>query len=354
MAKRIITVLGSTGKQGGSVVKSILEDSNASSQFHVRAVTRDPAKEGAKSLASLGAEVIAGDLNDKDSLHAAIKGAYGVFSVTNFWELFSAEAEEKQGRAVADVCKVYRAVTAMGVELRAVLTRVQAEGVKHLVWSSLLNVNKLSHGVLPNVHHFDAKANVEEYIRSLGLPASFFLPGFYMSNLPKKSLRDMGNGKWALALPMPADSPMPLFDTEADTGKFVKAMFLNEQKVLGKRIYGATAYYTPTEILDQFKELFPQTGKDTVFSQLPGHVFKGILASTGAPEPIQEEMLQNMRLMPEFGYYGGDTLDSSLAVRNYPSTCFGFSPTETPKILSEKPTTWKEYAKNNEAFAGLN
>ncbi|KAL9029219.1 MAG: hypothetical protein Q9196_002515 [Gyalolechia fulgens] len=331
MAKRIITVLGSTGKQGGSVVKSILEDSNASSQFHVRAVTRDPAKEGAKSLASLGAE---GDLNDKDSLHAAIKGAYGVFSVTNFWELFSAEAEEKQGRAVADVCK--------------------AEGVKHLVWSSLLNVNKLSHGVLPNVHHFDAKANVEEYIRSLGLPASFFLPGFYMSNLPKKSLRDMGNGKWALALPMPADSPMPLFDTEADTGKFVKAMFLNEQKVLGKRIYGATAYYTPTEILDQFKELFPQTGKDTVFSQLPGHVFKGILASTGAPEPIQEEMLQNMRLMPEFGYYGGDTLDSSLAVRNYPSTCFGFSPTETPKILSEKPTTWKEYAKNNEAFAGLN
>ncbi|KAL8939699.1 MAG: hypothetical protein Q9216_003213 [Gyalolechia sp. 2 TL-2023] len=315
MTKRIITVLGSTGKQGGSVVKSILEDSTASSQFHVRAVTRDPSKDSARSLSALGAEVVAGDLNDKDSLHAAIQGSHGVFAVTNFWELFSAEAEEAQGKTVADVCK--------------------AEGVKHLVWSSLLNVKKLSNGVLPDVHHFDGKANVEEYIRSLGLPSSFFLPGFYMSNLPGMSLRDMGEGKWALALPMPANSPIPLFDAEGDTGKFVKAMFLNEEKVLGKRIYGATAYYTPVEILDQFKELFPETGKQAAFSQLPGEVFKGIMASTGAPEPIQEEMLQNMRLMPEFGYYGGDGLESSLA------------------ILGEEPTAWKEYAKNHQAFAGL-
>lgn len=177
-----------------------------------------------------------------------------------------------------------------------------------------LTVVAVSKGVLPNVYHFDSKANVEEYIRSLGIPASFFLPGFYMSNLPGTSLRDMGDGNWALALPMPDNSPIPLFDTEADTGKFVKAMFLNEQKVLGKQIYGATAYYTPREIVDQFKELFPNTGKKTAFSRLPDQVFKGIIGSRGAPEPVQEEMLQNMRLMPEFGYYGGDKLDSSLAV----------------------------------------
>ena len=47
-----------------------------------------------------------GDLADKASLHSAIKGSWGVFSVTNFWEVFSAEAEEAQGKAVADVCKV--------------------------------------------------------------------------------------------------------------------------------------------------------------------------------------------------------------------------------------------------------
>ena len=172
----------------------------------------------------------------------------------------------------------------------------------------------MSKGVLPGVYHFDGKAKVEDYIRSLGIPASFFLAGFYMSNLPGMSIREMPDGKWGLALPMPDDSPIPLFDAEDDTGKFVKAMFLNEQKVLGKRVYGATAYYTPTEIVQAFKELYPSVGETAGYTQLPGAVFKGIMASTGAPEVIQEEMLQNMRLIPEFGYFGGDRLDSSLGV----------------------------------------
>lgn len=58
---------------------------------------------------------VQGDFNDQKSLHAAIKGSWGVFSVTNFWELFSAEAEEAQGKAVADVCKV--SSTAAGISL---------------------------------------------------------------------------------------------------------------------------------------------------------------------------------------------------------------------------------------------
>lgn len=172
----------------------------------------------------------------------------------------------------------------------------------------------MSKGVLPGVYHFDSKANVEEYIRSLGIPASFFLAGCYMSNFPGTSFREMPDGKWGFALPLPDNAPIPIFDAEEDTGKFVKAMFLNEQKVLGKRVYGATAYYTPAEMVQDFRELSPSVGKDAGFSQLPNGVFKGIMASTGAPEVIQEEMLQNMRLMAEFGYYGGDKLDFSFGV----------------------------------------
>lgn len=59
MAKRTIVVFGATGKQGGSVVKSILADPEAASQFHVKAVTRDPTKGNAKALADLGAELVA-------------------------------------------------------------------------------------------------------------------------------------------------------------------------------------------------------------------------------------------------------------------------------------------------------
>ena len=32
--------------------------------------------------------------------------------------------------------------------------------------------------------HFDAKAEVEEYVRELSIPATFFYPGCYMSNFP--------------------------------------------------------------------------------------------------------------------------------------------------------------------------
>lgn len=172
----------------------------------------------------------------------------------------------------------------------------------------------VTNGVLSQVYHFDSKAAVEDHIRSLGIPATFFMAGFYMANLPGMSLREMQEGKWGLALPLPEDSPIPLFAAEHDTGKFVKAIFLKKDQTLGKRIYGATAYYTPKQIIDEFKEVFPEAGKDAGFSRLPDEVFKGIMASTGAPEPVQEEMLQNMRLMPEFGYYGGDKLEPSLSV----------------------------------------
>lgn len=59
MAKRTIVVFGATGKQGGSVIRTILADPKTASEFHVKAVTRDPTKDSAKSLAALGAEVVA-------------------------------------------------------------------------------------------------------------------------------------------------------------------------------------------------------------------------------------------------------------------------------------------------------
>jgi len=175
----------------------------------------------------------------------------------------------------------------------------------------------VSGGKLSQVHHFDSKAKVEEYIRSIGIPASFFLPGFFMSNLPGKMIRPSPvNGKYTLAMPIPTTSHVPLLDTDADTGKFVKGMLLNQAKVEGKRILGATAYYSPTQIIEQFKAAKPIDSEGAVAIEIPGEAFKGFLAKTGAPPPIQEEMLQNMQLMADggFGYYGGESLDFSLSV----------------------------------------
>lgn len=57
--KKVVTVFGATGTQGGSVIESILGDSRASSQFAVRGITRDVSKPKSKALAEKGVEVVA-------------------------------------------------------------------------------------------------------------------------------------------------------------------------------------------------------------------------------------------------------------------------------------------------------
>src|ERR1700693_233959 len=71
--KKLIAVIGATGKQGGAVVRAL----QAQGQFKVRALTRDPGKH--RGLAD---EVVEADLNRPETLKAAFAGAHGVFLVT--------------------------------------------------------------------------------------------------------------------------------------------------------------------------------------------------------------------------------------------------------------------------------
>lgn len=105
----------------------------------------------------------------------------------------------------------------------------------------------------------------------------------------------------------------------------MKAILLNREKVLGKRIYGATKYYTLSEILNDFKEQFPVAGEGAENVELPHDVYKGILGGFGMNGEAQEELLQNMRLLNEFGYYGGESLEESQSVSSYEGTYLGFS-----------------------------
>src|SRR3954451_8060397 len=75
--KKLIAVIGATGQQGGGVVRAL----QASGQFKVRALSRNPAK--SRGLAD---EVVEADLNRPETLKSALAGVHGVFLVTNFWE----------------------------------------------------------------------------------------------------------------------------------------------------------------------------------------------------------------------------------------------------------------------------
>lgn len=226
----------------------------------------------------------------------AVKGAHTVFLVTNFWETGSAETELAQGKAVTDAAK--------------------AAGVKHIVASTLMNVTELSKGRLSGVTHFDSKAAIEKYIRASGIPATFFMPGFYMSNF-FDMINKNADGSFTLTLPVEGDkAQIPVFDTDSDTGLFVKAA-LKDASPSGKQILAATDYVTPNTLVAEFSEV---TGKTANFFQAPPDVFKSFMPPAGA-----EELLQNMLLLQDPGYYGG----ASLA--------------ESHGLIDGKPTTWKAF-----------
>jgi len=66
---KTIAVLGATGTQGGGVVKVLLK----SGDWKVRAITRNTGSDKAKALASSGAEVVAANTDDIDSLVKAFE-----------------------------------------------------------------------------------------------------------------------------------------------------------------------------------------------------------------------------------------------------------------------------------------
>ncbi|WP_345407098.1 NmrA family NAD(P)-binding protein [Nonomuraea salmonea] len=71
-----VLVTGATGRQGGATARALL-----AAGVPVRALVRDPAAEGAKAIEALGADLVTGDLGDRDSVARAAEGARAVFSV---------------------------------------------------------------------------------------------------------------------------------------------------------------------------------------------------------------------------------------------------------------------------------
>lgn len=55
---KILTVFGATGKQGGSVIKTILADHDLSQKFKIRAITRNPSSASSKAISAKGVEVV--------------------------------------------------------------------------------------------------------------------------------------------------------------------------------------------------------------------------------------------------------------------------------------------------------
>jgi uncharacterized protein YbjT (DUF2867 family) len=237
--KKIIAVIGSTGTQGGSLCRAILAD--PSGGFACRAVTRDPNKDKAKALAAAGAEVVAGNLDDVESLKKAFAGAHGVFVVTNFWEHFSADKEKAQAKNAAEAAK--------------------AAGVKHVIWSTLEDTRQFVSADdkrMPmlqekyRVPHFDAKGEANAYFA--GVPTTFLITSFYWDNFytfglgPKKA----DDGTYAWALPMGNEKLAGM--AAEDIGKTAYSVFKAGQPYIGRTVGVAGEFLTVSEMCQKIEK----------------------------------------------------------------------------------------------------
>src|SRR5665213_515315 len=219
--KKVIAVLGSTGSQGSGLVSAILADPNGG--FAARAITRDVSKDKAKAMAARGAEVVAGDLEDVESLKKAFAGAYGVYAVTNFWEHFSGDKEIAQAKNIAEAAK--------------------AAGVKHIVWSTLEDTRKLMKADdtrMPmlqgrfRVPHFDAKAEADAAFA--GLPTTFFMVSFYWDNLYLFALAPKKDDKSAYSWAFPMGDAKLAGIAKDDIGKAAYGVFKAGPQYIGKTV----------------------------------------------------------------------------------------------------------------------
>jgi uncharacterized protein YbjT (DUF2867 family) len=257
--KKTIAVVGATGAQGGGLVRAILSDPDG--QFTARALTRDPNSEKAKALAQLGAEIVAADVDDVDSLTKAFEGAHGAFCVTFYWEHLTPEKELAQARNMAEAA--------------------ERAGVEHVIWSTLEDTRNwvpLDDDRMPTlmdnykVPHFDAKGEADDIFREIGVSTTFLLTCFYWDNFihfgsgPQRG----PDGKLALTFPMD-EAKLPGIAAE-DIGMCAYALFKRGNEFAGKTVAISGDQLTGGEMAQAMSEAL---GEEVAYNAVPPEVYRG-------------------------------------------------------------------------------
>ncbi|MBK8502870.1 MAG: NmrA/HSCARG family protein [Saprospiraceae bacterium] len=230
---KIILVTGATGKQGGAAVRHLIKHS-----VKVRALTRKPNSDNAIALQNLGVEVFKGNLNDINSLDAAMQGVYGVFVVTNFWEFGTGKKEIIQNKNLTDLAKKHQ--------------------VQHYVFASIARCDDN-----PNLAHFVTKYECEKYIKSVGMPYTFLRTVYFMDNLKPKE--QGASTHWAI-LPsiLGEKSTLQMISTD-DIGWFAANSLLNPDQYLNKTLDIAGDEVTYAQLHAAHKKVFNAEPKKSAF-----------------------------------------------------------------------------------------
>jgi len=124
--------------------------------------------------------------------------------------------------------------------------------------------------------------------------------------------KDPSIGGYVMRQPIPESTIMPLIDTRADTGKFVRGIIKNGTP--GQRVLGVSTQLSLKEVLDTFKKVFPKDGANAQFVQISKDQYLDGFESSGLPKYAALELYENMLLLSQFGYYLGESIDESVAL----------------------------------------
>lgn len=304
--KDLLVIIGITGNQGGSVARTFLTGPELRSRYRIRGITRNISSAEARSLSAQGVEMVSTDLHDVKSLQRAFEGAHVIFSVTDFWKpcmnpqnqakvrelgkhigVFSAELEFEQGRNIAD-------------------TASHVPGLQRLIVSMTCSPQKWSNGLYRTIYHFDAKANMIDYIKEkhpdlavkmseLNMGAFFRAWKFAPIHAPNRQV----DGSFLLALPCDPDVPIPFVDPPNDTGILVAGLLSLKP---GVQLYGESETMTWNEWLALWGKTL---GKEVRYKRLAVEDFEAELVKTHPPS-FGTELGEMFEFMGEYGYDGGD------------------------------------------------
>lgn len=194
---KTIVVINSTGRQAASLARVA-----SAVGYTVRAQLRT--KNGgivAQELEDLpNVTLVEGSLEDKDLVAGLFKGAQLAFINTISWG-----DEVAIGKSLADAAK--------------------KAGIQHYIYSSMPDHSIYGKG-WPGLPLWSAKFTVENYVRQIGLPATFVYAGIYNNNFtslpyPLFCMELKKNGSFEWKAPFHPDIPLPWLDAEHDVGPAV-------------------------------------------------------------------------------------------------------------------------------------
>ena len=235
MTQKTIAVVNSSGRQAASFIRVA-----SAVGYHVRAQLRNLDGIVAQEISALpNVTIFVGDLVNKQTkivnhelIATVFQGAQVAFINTTFWG-----DEIAIGKALADAAK--------------------AVNIEHYIYSSMPDHSRHDPD-WPALPLWSSKAEIEQYVRGLNVPATFVYTGIYNNNFtslpyPLFCMELQPDGTFCWTAPFHPDVPLPWLDAEHDVGPAVLQLIKDgPQKWNGERVALAYEMLSPREACRAF------------------------------------------------------------------------------------------------------